>query len=214
MDGHISSPAMFDGVGHGFLGNAIQVSGNGDVLHSRRPLAMEGAVDLETCTIGSSEFFQCQWQSFFLQTDHKEAPRQLAGFGDGLVQELGYSTRLLGLRAAVRGKLALKQVSVERQADQLLAKSVMHVLADASLFEIADLEDLALQAVALGNVASDTHRADDLVPFIEERGLDALEPPHPTLRVGDGKLGHDGAAHRHYFLVLAGRPGAFRWDAV
>ena len=44
----------------------------------------------------------------------------------------------------------LQSIGVEGQAHQMLAESVVNVLADAGLLAVADLEDLALQAVALG----------------------------------------------------------------
>ena len=45
-----------------------------------------------------------------------------------------------------------KRVGVEGQAHQVLAKPVVNVLADAGLLAVADLENLALQAFALGDV--------------------------------------------------------------
>ena len=37
---HDARPAVFDGVVHGFLGNAVQVRGHGGVLDCDRPLAV------------------------------------------------------------------------------------------------------------------------------------------------------------------------------
>src|ERR1035441_11125766 len=92
--------------------------GNGDVLHCRRSLGLEAAVDLATRIGGFRQFFQGQRQTLCFQPDREEAPRQLPGFGDGQVQVLGYSTRLTGLRPALDGKLALEQVSVECRSEE------------------------------------------------------------------------------------------------
>jgi hypothetical protein len=51
-------PAVFDGVGHGFLGNAVQVRGNRGVLDCDRPFAGEAALDLETGAGAVRQFLQ------------------------------------------------------------------------------------------------------------------------------------------------------------
>ena len=106
---------------------------------------------LEAVAGGFGQFFQGRRQTLCFQPDGEEAARQLAGLGDGLVQQAGDSRGHV-LRSGRRAgqQVAVQRVGVEGQAHQLLAKSVVNVLADAGLLAVADLQELALEAVALG----------------------------------------------------------------
>src|SRR6516162_9311755 len=63
--------------------------------------------------------------------------------------------RRVALGAIVAGQLADQPLRKHRQPRQLLADAVVKVLADAPLFERRDLEDLALQCLAFGDVPRD-----------------------------------------------------------
>ena len=154
-------------------------------LTVHRPLAVEAASDFEAVAGGFGQFFQGGRQPLLLQPDGEEAARQLAGFGDGLVQEIRHSPRGLRLRPALGGELALQRVGVKGQADQVLAEPVVNVLANAGLLAVADLEDLALQAVALGDVL--LHADEWTLPPRSSRLMRASEvEDRAILRAGVG----------------------------
>jgi hypothetical protein len=56
------------------------------------------------------------------------------------------------LGQAAVGEPAFQGVRVECDADHLLAKAVVQIVADAGLLALADFEDLAFEAFALGDV--------------------------------------------------------------
>ena len=103
------------------------------------------------------------------------------------------SERLLVESSAFQG------VGIEGQADQLLAETVMEVLADAGLFAVADLEDLALEALALGDVFHD-----------------AINPVHLSVRVsmgGSGDGGENGGAGFSFQTEFIVENGSVAHDA-
>ena len=118
-------------------------------LTATGPLPCESALDLEAGAGAVRQFLQRWIQPLCLPVGRGTARATIGGtLGNGLVQVIGYAARGSGLRPVFGGELALERIGVEGQAHQLLAQSVVNILADAGLLAVADLEDLVLQVLA------------------------------------------------------------------
>ena len=89
--------AVFDGVGDGFLGNAIEMGGDGLIGNGNRAVGLETTIDVEEFFRVRGQFLERRHQSFGFQDKRRQAARQRAGLRNDLANLAGDLSGLGGL---------------------------------------------------------------------------------------------------------------------
>ena len=124
---------------------------------------------------------QRQTQAVRLQLHGEKPARQRPGFRNRIIQHLTHFLDSGHLGPRLGGQLLFEGIVVETKADQLLAKPVMQVLADARLFAIADFQNFAFQPVPIRGVFRNPDDADDFAGAVANR-KGAVPNPSPGCR--------------------------------
>src|ERR1035437_4222376 len=173
--------AMFDGVGDGLLGNPIQVSRSRDVLDEDRLPAGETAPDVEQGFCLRSQLLERRHQAVGFGFHRVQAAGQIARLPDGLVQHLQEPVQLPDFREGPGGELLSQRVAQVSRAHQELAQPIMQIGRNALVFPLADFQNLPFQIEALGNVAREDARIQELAHIPERPGVHQNNPVPPLL---------------------------------
>src|SRR6185369_11007761 len=99
------------------------------------------------------QLFQRGNQAVFFEADGKETACHAASLGYDVVQKPADLLSLRGFADAAFLEFVRQVRGHEGDASQLLANAVVEIVADPALLPIADFEDLALQPLALSDIA-------------------------------------------------------------
>src|SRR5580704_4641945 len=169
----------------GFLGDAVEMGGDSVVTNQHTFRAVHLADDLGTAVHAGGEFAQSDAESIAGQIDGTESMGKIARLGNGIVQQRGDSSDANGFRRGFGNKIAPQKVGSEGNADELLTNAVVEMLAEATLFTIAHLNDFLFKALTIGDVLSYAGDAKDVTGGITNRERAVMNPANGAIRTDD-----------------------------
>lgn len=104
------------------------------------------------------ELGECNHQAIGIHLDRVEAAGDVAAAGDGIVEERGDLVHAVGVNRSggivcvAFAKAGREGACHESDGGELLAETIVEVLADAALLALRDADDLALKAGALADL--------------------------------------------------------------
>jgi len=152
---NVFGPAVFDGVGGGFLGDAVKMDRHCVVRGLDLPLAVQFARDRKKRAQILRQLLQGGLKVVGVQHRRAEAAGEAAGLRQGLVEEGSDVAGGLRLGHSIGLELLMQNLGQEGNARHGLAQAVVQVLAQPALLAFADFLDFPLQGAALRHVAQD-----------------------------------------------------------
>jgi hypothetical protein len=137
-DENVFGFAMFDGVVHRFLSDAVKMRGHGRIMDAEQFVHSELALHLVKVFDLGAEILQRGNQAVGFELNDVEPSSQLAGVRESIIDEL---MNLGGLRSFGRsfGREPLfEHFAQEGDAGELLAEPVVQIIANAALLPVGD----------------------------------------------------------------------------
>src|ERR1051325_9124372 len=154
-DGHGFGLAVFHRIVDALLYDAEQVRGKGGILDDQIVVAFQPARDGEELFDVADQFAQRGGEALRLQFRREQAARQVARLRQSLDDQAADLAGVVRLGQRLGGEFSLQNLAQKTDARQVLAKTVMQVLADALLFAVADLENFPFQELSIRHVADE-----------------------------------------------------------
>ena len=189
-DLHIFRFSVFHRVIDGFLGQAEKMGLNGAIRNRDIFPALDFAGHRKHAFHRGAEFAKRGAKTAGFEFDWKEAAREVSGLGQSLQHQFADFGGLLSFRQRLRSEPVFKRARQEGDPSQMLAKSIVQILADPGLLPIRDFEDFFFEQPLFGNVAH--HREQFIGPADRYPRLEFSRAIWENVLAGEG-LGFFGA---------------------
>ncbi len=143
--------AVTDGIAYGFLGDSVQMGGGGVVSDLGHLVPVKSTVNVKQLGHLHGQRVQSAPEAGF-EVNGIESTGEITGLPGAIANGFGKSSK--GIFCGIRtfGQSSGSCIDAKGDADQILAKSVVKVLSDSTLFVGSGFEDLAFELPSSGQV--------------------------------------------------------------
>ena len=196
---------VLGGVHHRFLGDPVEMDAGFGIEGRRRSVAFDGAGDSEASVEGRGQLLEGGLQALGLEPDRIEPACEIAGLGDGIVDQVGDAAGAGCRGGGLLHQFFVQQVRGEGGADELLAEAVVEIQPDDGAFAVADRENVFFQLPFLGDLGFQRCRA--FADALFEVGVERLHRGYQADGDQEGAEPHHGVPVRSHRVALVEATG-------